>query len=78
MECELGNSGLGIGRATSDTDGASEANANLQAAQIVAQRTQPPVESRPCARCRTMTSRELLMTSSRGAVCPDCYDDCSD
>ncbi len=34
-----------------------------------------PLATRPCAVCGAATRPALLMTSARGAVCGDCYDD---
>lgn len=37
-----------------------------------------PIPKVECQNCGDMISRGLLMCSSTGSVCPDCYDDCSD
>jgi len=31
-----------------------------------------------CSHCKRQIPRILLMTSARGPVCPNCYDECSD
>lgn len=32
----------------------------------------------PCQSCGRLTSRGMLMTSARGSVCPNCYDNASE
>ena len=44
---------------------------NTPAEPIPAPRSIPTAD---CAMCGSETPRVLLMTSPRGAVCPDCYD----
>lgn len=62
----------GIGRVPADVDPVEEALAELEAVRL-----QPPPRITPqtphCAVCGRPCN--LLMTSSRGSICPDCYDD---
>ncbi len=63
--------GYGIGRVPRDVDPTQEALAELEAQSL-----QPkPRQLRKCSHCGRLVGE--LMTSARGSVCPDCYDECS-
>lgn len=52
-----------------DTDG------QMRSLQPVPQPTPAPSEQAACSLCGLSVSRTMLMTSPRGPVCPDCYDE---
>jgi formylmethanofuran dehydrogenase subunit E len=63
-------SGFGIGEAGRASEGTAMD-------RIEAERLQPTTARKMvrCPRCGQMYNARLAMTSSRGTVCPDCYDD---
>ncbi len=64
--------GFGIGEAGS-------VPASTPMDEIEAERLQPrPRKYGVCQKCGQQVPKSWLMSSSRGVVCPDCYDDCSD
>jgi hypothetical protein len=60
---------LGVVRA--EADGRHQAATKRNITPQVAVADEPVAN---CAQCGCETLRALLMTSSRGAVCPDCYE----
>ena len=50
--------------------------AGLDNERIARQAARPvaPVTMATCARCGDEMARSMLLSSSHGAVCPDCYD----